>query len=430
MQVLNCCDHPNHKANDMSIQPTKPRSTCITAILIVALFSATALACSVPVFRYAIEHWRPDAYRVFVYHDQDLSSDDQQLLDRIKREAKAGANIQVEAIDLRKPIEPIDKSRWESRSDKSLPQMIVQLPAGIGGGEAPVAASNWNETEVNRLINSPQRTDIGQRLVAGEVVWVFLESEDSQENDRLYQLLTEQLAIQQETLELPEIDDADLSELSADPDSLEIKFSTLRVSRSDVAEKWFIEMLLSIEPDLRDEELVNQAMVFPVFGRGRALYALVGEGINVDMIQQAATFLTGACQCTVKAENPGVDLLIPMQWDNLIKVTEPIEVSLPLVGLGGGLTMADKTQTPSSSNTEPDSKLQSSPVPNATIDTAQSSEIAEQPRTAIGEDVRSSQADLTSIDQRSTGFGLWLPMLVLLAIGSVVGLLGVSILRR
>lgn len=404
-------------------------ATRITSFVMVALLSAAAaLACSVPVFRYAIEHWRPDAYRVFVYHDLDLSPADQMLLDKIAAEAKAGANIQAQTIDLRKPLEPTDKARWESHSDASLPQMIVQLPAGIGGGEAPVAASNWNETELNDLINSPQRTEIGQRLVAGEVIWVFLESENAADNDRLFQILNDQLAIQQETLELPEIDDADLSELSADPESLEIKFSIVRVSRSDAAEKWFVGMLLSIEPDLRDEELVNQAMVFPIFGRGRALYALVGDGINADMIQQAATFLTGACQCTVKAENPGVDLLIPMPWDNLIKVTEPMEVSLPLVGLGGGLPTGDNEQIPRSAKVAAATNKDS--LPGDAAESEPSPRVAHQPTSATASTDRFSNAALASIEQDKSGFGLWLPLIVLIAIGSIVGLLGTSILRR
>ncbi len=404
-------------------------ATRITSFVMVALLSAAAaLACSVPVFRYAIEHWRPDAYRVFVYHDQDLSPADQMLLDKIAAEAKAGANIQAQTIDLRKPLEPTDKARWESHSDASLPQMIVQLPAGIGGGEAPVAASNWNEAELNDLINSPQRTEIGQRLVAGEVIWVFLESENAADNDRLFQILNDQLAIQQETLELPEIDDADLSELSADPESLQIKFSIVRVSRSDAAEKWFVEMLLSIEPDLRDEELVNQAMVFPIFGRGRALYALVGDGINADMIQQAATFLTGACQCTVKAENPGVDLLIPMPWDNLIKVTEPMEVSLPLVGLGGGLPTGDNEQVPRSAKVATATNKDS--LPGDAAESEPSPRVEHQPTSATASTDRFSNAALASIEQDKSGFGLWLPLIVLIAIGSIVGLLGTSILRR
>jgi hypothetical protein len=411
----------------MRIQLTTPAKTLLARTLSVAIavaVAASAFACSVPVFRYAIEHWRPDAYRVFVYHDQDLADQDRALLSKIKAEIQKGANVQVQTIDLRSSTEPIDKARWDLHSDRPLPQMVVQLPSAIGGGEAPVAVADWNETEVANLLSSPKRAEIAQRLVDGEVVWVFLESDNQESNDALFQVLHEQLAIQQETLELPEIDDADLKDLSADPESLEIRFSTIRVSRTDAAEKWFVEMLLSIEPDLRDAELVDQAMVFPVFGRGRALYALVGDGINADMIRDAATFLTGACQCTVKAENPGVDLLIPMPWDQLIKVSEPLEVSLPLVGLGGGLPMVG-------GDVEKPGKLDGTPV-DGVEETAVTVGQNEPTTTSPQRDQASfaNAAELASLEQQSSGLGLWLPILLVLAIGSVAGLLGAFVMRR
>jgi hypothetical protein len=62
-------------------------------------------------------------------------------------------------------------------------------------------------------------------------------------------------------------------------------------------------------------------MVFPVFGRGRALLPLVGAGITEANITAAAGFLTGACSCEVKALNPGFDLLLPADWDNLLMLT-------------------------------------------------------------------------------------------------------------
>ena len=81
-----------------------------------------------------------------------------------------------------------------------------------------------------------------------------------------------------------------------------------------------LEQLLYSEPDL--EKYSDVPMVFPVFGRGRELFALVGDGINEDNIAQAAYFLTGSCSCEVKSLNPGMDLLIAIDWyeyiDNLI----------------------------------------------------------------------------------------------------------------
>jgi hypothetical protein len=77
-------------------------------------------------------------------------------------------------------------------------------------------------------------------------------------------------------------------------------------------------------------------MAIPVFGRGRALYALVGKGIAADVIEEACVFLTGGCQCTVKAQNPGVDLIMNVDWDKMVVPTQPDDEPLPpLAGFAG-----------------------------------------------------------------------------------------------
>lgn len=301
------------------------------------LLPAAALACSVPVFRFALEQWRPDAYQVFIYHDQDLSAEQTQVIERLQRDGSpsGGANLQVRLIDLRGELQSGDQERLEQTGVQSLPQIVVNLPRKAGDGETFVGAAELNADQVERLINSPARAELSKRLLDGQVVWVFLTGEDAGQDDARLTALETELVGLQETLQLPAIQQEDLKELTVAPEDLKIRFSTLRVDRNDPAEKWFVDMLLSTEPDLRDEELVGEPMAFPIFGRGRTLYALVGMGINADMIKEAAEFLTGPCQCTVKAENPGVDLLLPVRWDDYIVPTEPEEIALPLIGLGG-----------------------------------------------------------------------------------------------
>jgi hypothetical protein len=105
----------------------------------------------------------------------------------------------------------------------------------------------------------------------------------------------------------------------------------------------FIEMLLSSEEDLREEK--PQTMAFPIFGRGRALYALVGKGINNDTIDAAGADLTGPCTCTVKEQNPGIDMLMPVAWDELVeKLPEADKPLPPLVGLTGFGEEPEKTE--------------------------------------------------------------------------------------
>lgn len=420
-----------------------PVSGCqrLLAILLVFALPGVALACSVPVFRYALEHWQPDAYRITLYHDQDLSDDDRQLLSWVREQTDQGANLEVRVVDLREEeLEEADAARWEQIEDQATPRMVVQLPGRTGGGEVMVGSAPWNEQELQQLVASPARVELGQRLVDGEVVWLFLESGDDQTDDRLYQLLEEQLAIQQETLELPELEEQDRSELSGDPEELEIRFTAMRIARDDADEKWFREILLSVEPDLREAELIDKPMVFPAFGRARALYALVGAGINSDMIGQAAEFLTGACQCTVKADNPGVDLLIPVRWDNLIQVTEPEEVDLPLVGLGSNLPVVQESDMPRADGDHAPQADRDEAAASRPADEDLASRAAEETpgetdsntTPAAGTAAGGTGGDLLASGDRSVGPSTMvvLPLIVLLVIGAVVALLGSSALRR
>ena len=57
-------------------------------------------------------------------------------------------------------------------------------------------------------------------------------------------------------------------------------------------------------------------------------------------------FLTGGCQCTVKAQNPGVDLIMNVDWDKLVVPSETIDEELPpLAGFSGFGRPDDALQT-------------------------------------------------------------------------------------
>ena len=81
-------------------------------------------------------------------------------------------------------------------------------------------------------------------------------------------------------------------------------------------------------------------MAFPVLGRGRVLYALVGKGISEDTIAMASSFVVGPCSCQVKNLNPGFDLLLSVNWDEQLAgpklskevpeaTSEPVLLTIP-----------------------------------------------------------------------------------------------------
>lgn len=46
------------------------------------------------------------------------------------------------------------------------------------------------------------------------------------------------------------------------------------------------------------------------------MYALVGPGINPEMIMKACAFIVGPCACEIKSDNPGFDLLLEADWES------------------------------------------------------------------------------------------------------------------
>jgi hypothetical protein len=123
-----------------------------------------------------------------------------------------------------------------------------------------------------------------------------------------------------------------------------IKLGLLEVSRSNPAERWLIRAMMTVEPDLAG--LVDQPMVFAVYGRARILEPYVGKGITVDNLAQLVEFVTGACSCQVKDANPGVDLLTTWNWDATAE--QLVAKDSPLDHAAGGYAEVE-TKTPSAS---------------------------------------------------------------------------------
>jgi hypothetical protein len=118
-------------------------------------------------------------------------------------------------------------------------------------------------------------------------------------------------------------------------------------------------MLLRSEPDLAER---SDPMVFPVFGRGRALLPLVGAGITARNIHDSAAFLVGACSCEVKELNPGFDLLLAANWEGLLTQDgAPLPAAVPSRDVNPG--EAELVPIPPGSATEKPGIAPEAPVP-------------------------------------------------------------------
>ena len=125
----------------------------------------------------------------------------------------------------------------------------------------------------------------------------------------------------------------------------------VRVSNTNPEEEIFVKMLLGTEPDLAS---FHAPLAFPVFGRGRVLYALAGKGINHKLIKTACNAIIGWCSCTIKEDNPGTDLLFMADWEKAIGDTSWIHEEIPeITGLSGFIPSEDKKEV---KETEPEAK--------------------------------------------------------------------------
>jgi hypothetical protein len=312
--------------------------TCRTfTLLVFTLAAQSASACSIPVFRYALEHWRPDPFMVVVFHREELSDDQIALLDKLASrdpQGRPSANVMVKAIDVDDETDPALLKLWELQESTTLPWMAVHAPARSGPPQR-IWAGQFNTDAIDRLLDSPARAQIAERILAGDsVVWVYLETGDPQVDEPAFQRLTTRLAELEATMRLPEIEAADFGDLSVVPEALRQSFSALRLARDAPEESQFVTMLAHATRGIEGDELPHVPIAVPVFGRGRAYDGLAGERLTPQSIEDACRFLTGACQCTVKAQNPGLDLLMRVSWDDRIQpVDREGDAPPPLVGL-------------------------------------------------------------------------------------------------
>ncbi len=316
----------------MQLQLRKPHFLSVLLGLVLAAGAGTALACSVPVFRYALERWEADQYSVLVFHQGKLTAEQSAWVRDLGRDGLAGkmaANLTLRTVDLANATDPALLRWWRPQpAATALPAMVLLYPPAFGiptpAWRGPLTGEN-----VTQLLDSPLRREMAGRLLKGDsAVWVLLESGDQTLDTAAAHALDARLKHLETTLELPELDPVDVigGETGASQKKLKVVFSTLRLSRQNASESVLVRMLLNTEDDL---EATREPIVFPIFGRGRALYALVGRGINSAMIDEAAGFLTGACSCIVKDENPGIDLLMSVDWTKLVEPLIKVDPELP-----------------------------------------------------------------------------------------------------
>lgn len=300
------------------------RSKFILGLICHLACISPALCCNVPVFRFALERWKPDHYQVLLLHRDELTKEQHGLLsDWESVQERKLSNAQLTLIDLQKTA-PENKKYAALTANQDQPKIALFYPPALKIEEALWTAP-LSGTALKQLDDSPLRRELVNRLVQGQTaVWLLVESGNATKDQAAETLLAAELKRLEQELKLPVLTDAPEDQLVGGP-PLAVKFSVLRIPPAK-EEEVFRQMLLNCEPDILRRQ---EPLVYPVFGRGRSLLPIIGAGIIADNIQEYAEFLVGACSCEIKEQNPGFDLVLAADWDALLKEQgyKPVAIS-------------------------------------------------------------------------------------------------------
>lgn len=315
----------------MTINRFTPQTKWLVSLIAFAVcVSASVLfACQVPVFRYALERWSPEAYPVVIISPSEMSEDEKRGLMGNESDS-IGKLLQIDWKKADESLSPELLKLWKSKaSDQGVVVAYYPEKSDLRGNvayTAPLQAGALSD-----MVTSPIRREIASRLSAGEsAIWILLESGNKEKDQAAREAIERQLALDEEWLKLPSAEEMEIKPEILDNVKIKLRvdFSVLSVSRNDSQEKFLIESLLNSEPDLMD---FDEPVAFPIFGRGLVLYALVGKGINGDTIRAASKFICGPCSCQVKEQNPGFDLLLEHPWEQSVG---EVFISQPIPGTG------------------------------------------------------------------------------------------------
>jgi hypothetical protein len=274
-----------------------------------------AESCSVPVFRYALERWKPDPYKgIFIYRGK-LTKQDQALLQKLEAvtlNLEHPLNLRIRPVEIAALSEGKLKGLLKGPMPAKLPALAIWYPEQMGNA-APFWMQALTPAELKALADSPKRRQLTESLISGEsIIWVFIPSGNSQKDERTKTLIRRELDKTLDTLAKSPL----FVSTGSKGKKLAYSFPILTLSRSDPQEKFFLDMLLHSEPGLGEHK--DEPMVFAVFGRGRMLGGIFGDSINEANIQKMVSYLAASCSCDVKAQHPGMDLLLSAFWDKVV----------------------------------------------------------------------------------------------------------------
>src|SRR5262249_22925749 len=131
----------------------------LAATLLLLTTAATAPACQVPVFRFALDNWTPDPLSLTVLHRGPLSADTERWLADLHGhagDAPGPLNVAGDslALDGEVPAEMADLVRWAAH--RELPLAVLRS-SEQGTSEEPFWSGPLTSATRDALIESPIR---------------------------------------------------------------------------------------------------------------------------------------------------------------------------------------------------------------------------------------------------------------------------------
>jgi hypothetical protein len=283
----------------------------MTAMLALA---SVAHACDVPVFRYALERWHSDPFQLVVFHQGQIDGVLEAELKKLEADPnpdsrKVTPNWQIVRIDTTKEVPKLWQAVWLPLQKQSLPVAALCAPEWRMG-EKPLWSGALTTEVLLELAHSPKREEIAKLLLAGKaVIWLVIESGKKVKDQALIDLLKTESETLINTIPVARNLVRDGINVLTDL-PIEANFTIVSVRADDPQEQVLLRLLTN-------GGKITEPLVYPVFGRGRALAQFKGSTLNKGLLEETARFLCGACSCQVKAQNPGFDMLMQVRWESI-----------------------------------------------------------------------------------------------------------------
>ena len=309
-----------------------------------------------------------------VVFDKELPSKEKTKLEKLAEITSNPAsplNLNIETHDVSTLTEA---QQWSLRGlDKveSLPSFIVEAPKAMRQ-QNPLFIKPLSDENLASLSTSPVREQIVKHILSGEsAVWVLLLSGDQEKDQKTREALQEGIALAEQNLKISEgvIDPDKIEEAEAKGEidyedvlrskiPLKISFTIVELSQDDQAETEFIKMITSGMPK---EAYAGQNVVAPIFGRGRCLGPMRGSSLTPQAVLESCEKMCGECECSVKSENPGYDIILSAEWDKHVDVAPIVsdKVIPDLTGAGDFIDAPSEASNPDKSTTSNESKKSS-----------------------------------------------------------------------